>query len=472
MTLIHDGFLLENKTAETLYGRYASDLPIFDYHCHLKAADIAENGRYPNMTRVWLECDHYKWRLMRAAGAEEKYITGDGDDYEKFLIWANVVGKAVGNPLYHWTHLELKRYFGVDEILNEKTAPSIWERCNELLAEEAFRTASLLEKAKVRGLCTIDDPADDLKSYGELEKDGKIRFRVLPVFRPDPVFRIGSAGFSDWIGRLERISGIKLAGLEDLEKALKNRCRYFVRFGCLTADQSMEQPDFTVNDRAAAKRAFLKAMDGRDTDEREKAAFCSEIMLFLGSLYHDLGLVMQLHLGAVRNINEAMFSRVGPDSGFDCMGEPLQVRRLTPLFSRLDVMNKLPKTIIFSSNGADFDKLCAFSGCFPGEGVRGKVQAGAAWWFLDHKEGMEDQLKAFCRQGLLSAFAGMLTDSRCILSMSRHEYFRRILCNLLGKWAESGVIHGDMDLLGEIIEDVCYRNAVRYFKFAEKQIQE
>ena len=469
MAFIHDNFLLENNTAAELYHGYAADLPIFDYHCHLNATEILKNGNYPNIARVWLDHDHYKWRLMRAAGIEEKYVTGDGDDYEKFLAWAEVLGTAVGNPLYHWTHLELRRYFGIDEPLNKRTAPSIWERCNERLAEEAFRAAALLERANVIGLCTIDDPADDLKSNEELEKRPDIRFRVLPTFRPDKVFQIGSPGFPEWIGRLERASGKRIERLEDLEEALENRCRYFIRFGCLTADQCIEQPDFTVNDRAAAEEAFRKAMACEEIGEREKTAFRSEVMQFLGGLYYDLGLVMQLHLGTIRNVNGKMYRMLGPDSGFDALGEPLSIRRLMPLLDRLSSMGRLPKTILFSANQADFEMLCAFAGCFPEEGVKGRVQVGAAWWFSDHKEGIECQLKAFCRQGLLSVFAGMLTDSRSLLSMSRHEYFRRILCNLLGKWAESGEIHQDKELLGEIIKDVCYGNTVRHFNFREKR---
>lgn len=469
MAFIHDNFLLDNRTAEALYAGYAADLPVFDYHCHLKAADILKNNKFINLIKVWMDSNHYIWRLLRAAGVEEKFITGDGDDYEKFLLLADVIGRAVGNPLYHWTHLELKRYFGIDEILSRKTAPSIWERCNALLAEEAFRTVPLLEKAKVTGLCTIDDPADALESHGKLNKDRNIRFRVLPIFRPDKVFQIGSPGFISWLEKLETAAGLEIRELDDLEEALDGRCRYFVRYGCLTADQSIERPDFTVNDRIMAEGALLKAISGKDTDEREMAAFRFEIMQFLGGLYHDLDLVMQLHLGAARNINERMFRSLGEDSGFDAMGEPLEVRRLAPLFNQLSLRDKLPKTILFSSNGADFEKLSVFAGSFPGEGIKGKVQAGAAWWFLDHKEGIETQLKACCRQGALSVFVGMLTDSRCILSMSRHEYFRRILCNLLGKWAESGEIHKDEAFLGEIIEDVCYRNAIGYFNFSEKK---
>ncbi len=472
MALIHDNFLLENNTAEVLYNEYASDMPIFDYHCHLNADDILKNSKYANITRVWLDGDHYKWRLLRTAGVEEKYITGEGQDYEKFLLWSDVVGRAVGNPLYHWAHLELKRFFGIEEMLNKNTAPFIWQKCNELLKEDSFKTVPLLEKAKVKGLCTVNDPSDDLKSHGELEKSRALSVRVLPTFRPDKAFQIGSADFPDWLEKLEKTSGVNIRRLDDLEEALNNRCRHFIRFGCLSADQSIEQPDFTVQDRIMAEGAFQSAISGKDIGKRERAAYQFEVMLFLGRIYYDLDLVMQLHLGTARNINETMFRKMGPDTGFDTMGEPLSIRKLAPLFNVLFSIGKLPRAIIFTSNGGDHEKLSVFSNCFPEAGMKSKVQIGAAWWFLDHKEGMEAQLKSFCRQGMLSDFVGMLTDSRCILSMSRHEYFRRVLCNLLGKWVENGEIHNDKELLGDIIKDVCYRNAIQYFKFTESKCRE
>lgn len=468
MTLIHEGFLLENKWAEALYHKYAADMPIFDYHCHLKAEDLLKNGRYPNLTRVWLAEDHYKWRLMRIAGIEEKYITGDGDDYDKFLLWAEVVSKAVGNPIYHWTHLELKRYFGIDETLNRRTAPDIWEKCSNMLQEESFRTVSFLERTNVKGICTIDDPVDDLRSHQELERSGKCGCRILPTFRPDQVFRIGTSGYLDWISKLELVTGIIIEDLEDLEEALDNRCAYFVENGCLTADQAIELAEFSVSDRTLAEAAFVKARSGGSISELENAAYRTEIMLFLAKMYHSRGLVMQLHFGAIRNINESMFRRLGPDTGFDTMGEGISIRRIAPLFNRLSSAGKLPKTILFPSGGLDHEKLNAFSNCFSEEKTRGKVQTGAPWWFLDHKDGIETYLKSFGRQGMLSVFIGMLTDSRSILSMTRHEYFRRILCNLLGTWIEKGELQNDESILEEIIRNICYYNAADYFHFKER----
>lgn len=468
MALIHDGFLLENSAAEALYKTYAENAPIFDYHSHLRAEDLFHNGKYGNITRLWLESDHYKWRMLRIAGVEEKYITGDADDYDKFLCWSEVVGKAIGNPIYHWTHLELRRYFGIEELLNKKTAPAIWERCNQKLREEAFRPAPLLEKTNVKGVCTIDDPADDLTYHAELEQNKEIGFRVLPTFRPDRAFQIGSDHFLSWLEQLEKAAGMSIENLEDFEAALERRCRYFKQAGCLSADQAVENPDFTLHDRSLAEAAFQKARAGGEIDSRERAAYRTEIMTSLGKMYHELGLVMQLHLGCARNINDAMFRKIGADSGFDTMGEPISIGMLAPLFNKLFSSKQLPKTILFSSNGSDHQKLTAFSNCFQEAGIAGRVQTGAAWWFLDHKDGIESYLKSFSRQGMLAVFAGMLTDSRSVLSMSRHEYFRRILCSLLGNWVEKGEIPNDNALLGEIIQDICYHNAVKFFHFKEK----
>lgn len=468
MTLIHDGFLLENRTSEALYKKYAADMPIFDYHCHLKAEDFLNNDKYQNITKVWLAGDHYKWRLLRIAGVEEKYITGDGDDYEKFLLWADVVSRAVGNPIYHWTHMELKRYFGIDEVLNRRTAPGIWETCSRQLQEEAYGNSSLLKRANVKGICTIDDPTDDLSAHKELKNTGKCGFRVLPTFRPDQVFQVGTEDYVRWLEKLEIVSGLKIEGLEDLENALDNRCRYFIQQGCLSADQSLETPDFTFFNRDMAEAALVKARSGCRINDRELSAYRTEIMMILAKIYHGHGLVMQLHFGAVRNINETMFGKLGPDSGFDTMGESIPIRMIAPLFNKLSSSNQLPKTILFPSNGLDHEKLNAFSNCFPEEKNMGKVQTGAPWWFLDHKDGIETYLKSLSRQGILSVFVGMLTDSRSILSMARHEYFRRILCNLLGTWIESGEIHNDEVILGEIIRNLCYDNAVNYFHFNDK----
>ena len=463
VAFINNRFMLQNKTAETLYHKYAEDMPIFDYHSHLKANDILSNRNFLNLAEVWLKNDHYKWRLLRAVGVDEKNITGDGDDYENFLLWAEIVEKCIGNPIYHWTHLELKNYFGIEEMLTRETAPMIWERCSRMLSEEKFRTVSLFRKSKVTGFCTTDDPVDSLQNHAELGMDRELGFQVLPTFRPDKALNLDQEDFGDWLIKLEKTSGIKIEVLEDFEEALKNRCGFFKQRGCLSADHSIEVVDFTVQDIKLAKAAFAKARENKDISKLEKMAYQTEIMLFLGRMYHEMNLVMQLHLGAARNLRYSM----EPDSGFDSMGDPISVRLLAPLFSRLVASGQLPKTIIFSSNPTDNKKLISLANCFNGGGVPGKLQTGSAWWFADHRDGIEEQLRAISNQGMLSTYVGMTADSRSLLSMSRHDYFRRILCNLLGKWVEDREIPSNEVLLGGLVQDICYNNAIRYFEFKE-----
>lgn len=463
---IDESFMLHNATGKYLYEKYAKSMPIFDYHSHLSGSDLLNNKKFSNLTELWLKQDHYKWRLLRAAGVDEKYITGDGSDYDKFLSWSGIVSKCIGNPIYHWTHMELKNNFGIEEALSEKTAPIIWEKCNACLEGDDFTPISLLERAGVAGVCTTDDPTDDLMCHKEISSLNC--FSVIPTFRPDKALDLENKDFNRWLKKLEKASGIVIQDIQSLRKALRERCKYFKDAGCLSADHSMENPDFSLVDFGLAESAFSKARNDLSLTQEEKKAYQAEMMIFLGSLYSELDMAMQLHLGAVRNLNEGAFMRQGWASGYDAMGESVSVRQIAALFNRLAEKGKRPKTILFSSNPADSEKLNTLTNCFNDGSLQWKAQVGAAWWFNDHRDGIESQIKEFARQGVLWTYLGMLTDSRSILSMSRHEYFRRILSNLLGEWVEKKEIPWDEGWLGSMVQDICYNNAVKFFKFESK----
>ena len=465
MPLINDDFLLKNEWAKLLYHQYAEPMPIFDYHSHLAPAELHENRNYSNLAELWLRQDHYKWRLMRAAGIPENAITGNIDDYELFLAWSSVIEKCIGNPLYHWIHLELKRYFNIDELLNKKTAPMIWERTCSLLQGEEYTPISLLKRSNVKGVCTTDDPSDPLDLHLAMGGRQEREVKILPTFRPDKAFNLRGREYQSWLEKLEKVSGVTIDRYDRLEEALALRCKIFSEAGCLSGDQSITSPDFTCRDRKQAGAVFQKLRNGEEITPVEANIYQTELMLFLAGCYHEHDMVMQLHLGAERNVNQMLFQRLGPDCGGDTMGELVHISRIAPLFNTLESWGKLPKTILFSSNPGDYEKLASFAGCFQAEGVPGKIQLGAAWWFGDHKDGIESQLKIIARQGILPHFVGMLTDSRSILSQSRHEYFRRLLCNLLGNWIEDGEIPYDEALLGCFVRDICYCNAVEYFNF-------
>jgi len=458
-----ESFLLTNHTSERLYNKYAKDMPIYDYHCHLNPREIAEDKRYKNITELWLEGDHYKWRAMRINGVDEKYITGDAGDKEKFMKWAETIPACIGNPLYHWTHLELKRYFGINKLLSPETAEEIWQQCNEMLKSENFSTRGLIRRFNVKVICTTDDPADTLEHHLAISADTSFDVKVLPTFRPDKALNINMEGFNEWVRRLSRVSGTEINTYDDLKKVLVQRIEFFHQAGCRISDHSLESPAYGDGTEADAAEIFKKALAGSVITEKEIHIYKTRLLIFLGREYARRNWVMQLHTGAMRNNNSRMMKFLGPDSGFDSIGDQLLAGVLAKILNALDETGELPKTILYCLNPRDNEVLASLTGCFQGGGIPGKIQFGSGWWFNDQKDGMIRQMTALANLGLLSRFVGMLTDSRSFLSYTRHEYFRRILCNLIGEWVENGEVPADMDLLGKMIQDICYYNAERYF---------
>lgn len=458
---INDNFLLTSEPAVRLYHEYAKEMPVFDFHCHLNPREILEDKKYADLTEIWLSGDHYKWRLMRANGVDEEYVTGNADNYEKFLKWADTISKAVGNPLYHWTHLELKRYFGVDKLLSPKTAPEIWKTCNEKLLDLSAR--KLIQMSNVKAICTTDDPVDDLKYHIELAKDKSFNVRVLPTFRPERALTVGGPGFVQYMERLSEASGIIIESFDDVVSALGIQAEFFKSVGCVLSDHSFGSPDFTVVSAEGARSAFSKALRGEKPTWDEINAYQTELMLELGRIYNKAGFVMQLHVGVIRDNNSRMLESAGKDTGFDAIGDGISAASLAALLDGLEKTDELPKTVVYCLNDNENDKIASILGCYQKGPAAGKLQLGSAWWFNDHYDGMIKQLKSISNTGLLSTFIGMLTDSRSFLSYVRHEYFRRILCDLVGGWAQSGFAPMDYELLGGMIKDICYNNAIKYF---------
>ena len=472
MRFIHKDFGLQNPTGRRLYHRFAAAEPIFDYHCHLPPRDIAENRQFKNLFEIWLEGDHYKWRAMRANGIPERFITGDASPFEKFRAWAATVPHTLRNPLYHWTHLELKRYFGVDELLNEGNADKIWKHANARLATSAFTTQGILKKFKVTHLCTTDDPTDDLKPHQTLTASGLVT-RVLPAFRPDKALGVHQPkAFDQWVERLAEAADVDIRNFDAFLGALQRRHEFFHAQGCRLSDHGLNQcfADFPTETAAAA--IFSRARAGRAVSPVEQGQFASFMMLFFGRLDAAKGWVKQLHLGALRNTNTRLLTRLGPDTGFDSIGDFPQAATLSAYLDRLDQEDCLPKTIIYNLNPADNYVFATMIGNFQDGSVPGKVQWGSGWWFLDQKEGMEWQLNALSNLGLLSRFVGMITDSRSFMSYPRHEYFRRVLCNLIGRDVETGELPDDEALLGPMIRNICHRNALDYFAFPDARGRE
>ncbi len=462
-TLIGRDFLLSTDAARTLYHEHAEKMPVVDYHCHINPREIYEDKRYNSLAEVWLGGDHYKWRAMRADGVDERLITGDAAPYEKFEAWAAVVPKLVGNPLYHWTHLELARYFGIEETLSPKTCRAIWESANETLKTLTVRR--IIEASNVTALCTTDDPTDDLKWHALIRADASFQTRVLPAFRPDKALNVNKPGFAEYAARLGETANLRIQSLADMKEALSRRVTFFAEQGCLTADHGLDAV-VCERDPALAEEALCSALSGRAVDACGEAAYKTELLLFLARLYKHNGFVMQLHYGAVRDNNPVMFRRLGPDTGYDAIsGVSGSGAALGALFGVLEDGDALPKTIVYSLNPIDNAQITSIIGCFQGAGAANKIQHGSAWWFNDTKHGMEAQLINLAESSVLANFVGMLTDSRSFLSYTRHEYFRRILCELMGKWVENGEYPRDMETLGAIAEDISYNNAVRYFGF-------
>ncbi|MDR0785497.1 MAG: glucuronate isomerase [Treponema sp.] len=465
-----EDFLLETETARFLFHNAAKNEPIYDFHCHLSPIQIAENKRFSNMTELWLAGDHYKWRMMRAMGFDEYYITGRANDYEKFLAWAKTVERLVGNPLYHWTHLELRRYFGIDEILSEKTAPVIWEKSIALLEQGGLSIKDIFEKFNVYAVGTTDDPADSLERHKAITEGsapiGKIKTKVIPSFRPDKALNIDKPGFAEYIAKLSSASGVSIHSVADLVKALEKRLDFFLSLGCRASDHALEYPPFVVVDDADIEKTFQDALADKPVNVPD--AYKTKVLTELASLYAERGVVMQLHFASIRNVNSRMFKLFGPDAGYDASHDHQVTANLTSLLDHIESKGALPKTVLYTLNPKDYYPLATVMGGFQDnfskeQGVRGKMQLGSAWWFCDHRDGIEEQLRVLANVGLLSAFVGMLTDSRSFLSYPRHEYFRRIFCNLLGKWVENGEYPPDMDVLFSIVKDVCFGNAKRYF---------
>ncbi|QGH33813.1 glucuronate isomerase [Gracilibacillus salitolerans] len=461
-TFITEDFLLYNETARRLYHETAKDLPIIDYHNHLLQNEIYEDKNYENIFDIWLSGDHYKWRAMRANGITEDLITGEKPAYEKFQAWARTVPNTFGNPLYHWTHLELLRYFDIDELLNEDSAAVIWEEANAKLQSPELSVRSILAKDKVELVGTTDDPTDDLAYHAKLKEEG-FQTRVTPSFRPDKGLAIEKEDFLAWINKLEEVCDMSIDHYEAFLQALENRVKFFDEMGCRSSDHGINVMFYEEASKEEVAAIFEKRLTGQSLSEKEVSQFRTFTLIQLGEWYAEKGWAMQLHIGPQRNNNTKMFERVGPDAGFDSLGDKLLAEPLNKFLDALDVQDNLPKTILYTLNARDNEVLAATAGNFQNAEVPGKIQFGTAWWFNDHIDGMEYQMKTLANFGLIRHFIGMLTDSRSFLSFSRHEYFRRILCNVIGTWAEQGKVPKDMDLLKQYVADICYNNAKRYF---------
>jgi glucuronate isomerase len=449
-------FLLTSETARHLYHDIAADLPIIDYHCHLDPREIYEDRQFANITQVWLGGDHYKWRLMRWAGVDEKFITGSTSDREKFQKWAETLGLAIGHPLYHWSHLELRKYFGYEGFLNGDTAEEVWQLCNEKLKTLSAR--KLIIGSNVKALCTTDDPADTLEWHRKIAEDGSIGVKVLPSFRPDKALGIEKEDYVNYLSRLGEIGSF-----EQLVEALKEKLAFFVSLGCRVSDHGMESVPFAPATEAEVEAIFQKRLAGEIPTVQEQKQFKTALLLRLGREYRRLGVVMQLHFGVIRDNSRRVFRALGPDAGIDSIGDRPSIKDLAAFLNALDETDELPKTILYSLDPNDNAALVTVMGAFENGEAAGKVQHGSAWWFNDHKQGMIDQLKTLAADGYLASFVGMLTDSRSFLSYARHEYFRRILCELLGSWVENGEYPNDEKALRTIVEGICYQNAKNYF---------
>lgn len=462
---LDENFLLHNQTAVQLFHDFAKDMPIIDYHCHLSPQEIYENKKFKNITEAWLYGDHYKWRLMRAYGIDEKYITGNADDYDKFLAWAKTVPMTIGNPLYQWTHLELQRYFGVYELLNEKTAPVIWEKVNTQLNKEGFGVRNLITESNVKVICTTDDPTDYLKFHELLKNDSTFNVSVLPGFRPDKGLEINREGFLDWVQKLASISQIEIRTYADFLQALESRVAFFHSLGGRVSDHAIDMVMFSETSEDEAAKIFKERLEGNTVSIEEETKYKTFTLTYLGKLYSKFGWVMQYHMNALRNNNTKMFQQLGPDTGYDSINDEKIAKPLVSLLDSLEQQNALPKTVLYSVNPNDHDIIAAIIGSFQGGSTIGKLQLGTAWWFNDTKDGMLRQMKALANVGLFTTFIGMLTDSRSFLSYTRHEYFRRIVCNLLGEWVEAGEIPNEIEFLGEVVKNISYYNAKNYFSF-------
>ncbi|MCR5741169.1 MAG: glucuronate isomerase [Gammaproteobacteria bacterium] len=463
-------FTLETETAQILYDNYAKKMPIFDYHCHLVPKDILEDRKFKDITEVWLVDghygDHYKWRSERANGVSEEYITGSKTNKEKFMKWAETVPYTIGNPLYIWTHLELRRYFGITKLLSPETAEEIWNECNKKL--ETLTARKMIEMNNVKVICTTDDPIDSLEYHLKMKEDKTLKFKVLPAFRPDKAINFEYAEFTDWLAKLEARVSKKIDNLDTFLEVLSDRINFFHEVGARVSDHALDEVMYVEATKEEVAEIFKKRLNGECLSREEVEKYHGFLLVFFGKEYAKHGWVQQYHISAKRNNNSRTMRELGPDTGFDSINDGNFVNKLSKIMDKLDSTNELPKTILYSLNPRDNVTIATLCNCFNDGKTRGKIQIGSAWWFNDQRRGMEEQMKTLCDMGLISNFVGMLTDSRSFLSYPRHEYFRRILCNVLGHLIENGEYPNDIEFVGKIVENVCFNNAVEYFGIDEK----
>ena len=462
MHFLTDDFLLTSETAKVLYHSYAKNAPIYDYHCHIDPKDIYENKRFSDIAELWLAGDHYKWRIMRSNGVEEHYITGSASGREKFQKFAEALPKCIGNPMYHWCHLELKNYFGYQGVLNGNTAQEVWDLVLKKLESPDFSARNLVINSNVAMVGTTDDPTSDLKYHKLLREEG-FKVAVCPSFRPDAVLNLHKKGYKEYMARLEAVCGFEIKTITDVKRALSERIEYFYENGCKATDHGLDYVVFSPASEEQNQHAYEKALNGEVLSTAEIEGFMTELLVHCAKEYARLGLVMQLHFSCMRNPNSKAFATLGADAGFDCMAVTDSCKSLYRLMDCLESQNALPRTILYSLNPADDEWLDTLLGAFQSPETPGKIQHGSAWWFNDNKQGMKNQLTSLANLGILGNFVGMLTDSRSFLSYARHEYFRRILCELIGSWVENGEYPADIPVLGEIVLDICSNNAKRYF---------
>jgi len=458
-------FMLQSKTAKKLYHDFAAKMPIIDYHCHLSPKEICEDRRFESITEIMLGGDHYKWRAMRSNGIDESYMTGDKGDFEKFEAFAKTLKYAIGNPLFHWTHLELQRFFGIKDILNEKTARTIYDKANAQIRGEGFSAQALIEKSNVKVICTTDDPADSLEYHIRIKEEGKLSTKVYPTFRPDKVVEIGLETFLPYIKLLQDNFSVVINSIEDVMDIMRKRIDFFHEVGCRLSDHALGGVPFAKCDSAEADRILKDKLTGKELTAEDVDKYKTFMYTFFAEEYHKRGWTMQLHIGALRNNNERMYKKLGPDTGFDSINDLAIAEPLAALLNSFEKNDKLPKTILYTLNPKDNYVLGTMLGNFQSSDAPSKIQFGSGWWFNDQRDGMVEQMKALANLGLLGRFVGMLTDSRSFMSYPRHEYFRRIMCNLIGGWVENGEYPADMDALKDIIEGISYKNAETYFGF-------
>ena len=469
-TFMDKDFLLNTEAAKNLYHKFAATTPVLDYHCHINPQEIAEDRKFDNIAQVWLGGDHYKWRAMRSNGVEEYYITGEATDREKFQKWAETLPKCIGNPLYHWSHLELQKYFGYTGSLNGDNAEEVWNLCNARLREDDMSVRGIIKQSNVTLICTTDDPVDSLIWHEKIAADPAFDVQVLPAWRPDKAMNLEKPDYLSYIAKLEEASGVAVKSFEGLKEALKNRLSYFAEHGCSVSDHALEYVMHVPASDEEIESIFAKRLNGEAVTKEEELKFKTAFMLFVGKEYHKMGWVMQLHYGCKRDNNDLMFEKLGPDTGFDCINNYAPSSQMADFLNALNKDDTLPKTVLYSLNPNDNASIGTILGCFQDSSAAAKIQQGSAWWFNDHKTGMIEQLTSLANLGCLGNFIGMLTDSRSFTSYTRHEYFRRILCSLIGSWVDNGEYPYDEKALEEIVRGISYNNAVKYFGFDLKTV--